>query len=141
MSATFHRSLQASSLLIGILFGSAAVAEGLPITPGLWEIKTQNSMLGGEEVQQSCMKEAVFDPFIMMGEEDGCEIMNEVLAGNSVDYDVTCVDDQKLGKAEGHFSFTIHGDQGSGKIDLTMTLGQESLNMQVTMDARRVGDC
>ncbi|MGI9492061.1 MAG: DUF3617 domain-containing protein, partial [Geminicoccaceae bacterium] len=121
--------------------GSTAFAEGLPITPGLWEIKTQNSMLDSEEVQQSCMKDAVFDPLSMMGEEEGCEIKNEVITGNSVDYDVACVDDQQAGKAEGHFSFTIDGDQGSGKIDLTMTVGDQSMNMQISMDARRIGDC
>ncbi|MGI9492895.1 MAG: hypothetical protein ACR2QF_10905, partial [Geminicoccaceae bacterium] len=62
MSATFLRCLQMSLMLGGTVLGSTAFAEGLPITPGLWEIKTQNSMLDSEEVQQSCMKDAVFDP-------------------------------------------------------------------------------
>ncbi len=141
MSATFLRCLKASLILGGVVLGSTAFAEGLPITPGLWEIKTQNSMLGSEEVEQSCMKETVFDPMSMMGEEEGCEIMNEVISGNSVDYDIACVDDQQLGKAEGHFSFTIDGDRGNGEIDLTMTIGEESMNMQFNMDAKRIGDC
>ncbi|MGI9452180.1 MAG: DUF3617 domain-containing protein [Geminicoccaceae bacterium] len=128
-------------MLGGIVLGSTAFAEGLPITPGLWEIKTQNSMLGSEEVQKSCMKDAVFDPLSMMGKEEGCEIANEVITGNSVDYDVTCIDDQQAGKAEGHLSFTINGDQGYGKVDLTMSVGDQSMNMQFNMDAKRIGDC
>jgi len=141
MSATFLKCLKASLILGSVVLGSTVFAEGLPITPGLWEIKTENSVLGSEEVEQSCMKESVFDPLSMMGEEEGCKITNEIIAGNSVDYDVACVDDQQLGKAEGQFSFTIDGDRGNGKIDLTMTVGEESMKMEVNMDARRIGDC
>lgn len=141
MSATFPRFFHAGLMLGAMTLGFPAFAEGLPITPGLWEIKTQNSMLGSEEVEQSCMKEDVFDPLSMMGEEEGCGITNEVVAGNSVDYDVACVDDQQAGKAEGHFSFTIDGDRGNGQIDLTMTVGDQSMNMQISMDAKRIGDC
>ncbi len=123
------------------LFASSAHAEGLPITPGLWEITTQNSTLGSREVEQSCMTEAVFDPVSMMGDEAGCEVANERVQGNSVDYDIVCVDDTAAGKAEGHFAFTIDGDRGDGQVDLTMTVGDQSMTMQYSMDAKRIGDC
>lgn len=129
-------------LVLGAMsFGSKAFAEGLPITPGLWEIKTQNPVLGNERVEQSCMTEPVFDPVSMMGDQQGCDVLNERIAGNSVDYDVACIDDQAAGKAEGHFSFTIDGDRGNGQVDLTMHVGGQSMNMQFSMDAKRIGDC
>jgi hypothetical protein len=132
----------AAGLLLGAApLGSQARADGLPINPGLWEIKTQNPMMGNEQVQQHCMKEAEFDPVSMMGEKQGCEIMNQQIAGNTVDYDLTCTDDTEQGKAEGHFTFTIDGDQGNGQVDLKMSFGEQSMNMQYTMDAQRVGDC
>ena len=138
----WQRGLMAGSLGLGsLMFGSVAFAEGVPITPGLWEITTHNSMLGTQEVQQSCMKQDVFDPLSLMGEEEGCDILNEVVSGNSVNYDVVCVDDQEAGKAEGHFAFTIDGDKGNGQVDMTMTVGDQSFNMKFSMDAERLGDC
>lgn len=131
----------ASMLLGSLTLTSAVLAEGLPITPGLWEIKTQNSTLGQEEVEQSCLQESVFDPVSMMGEEEGCDVLNEQIAGNTVDYDIACIDDEARGKAEGHFSFTIEGEQGTGQVDLTMSMGDQSMSMQYNVDAKRIGDC
>ena len=119
----------------------SAWADGVPITPGLWEIKTHNAMLGTEEVDQQCMRETVFDPVAILGEEDGCEISNETVSGNTVDYDLACVDEEERGSANGHFSFTVDGDQGSGKVDMTFNVNGETLNMRYTMAAARLGDC
>lgn len=132
----------AAGIVLGLVpFASSGNAEGLPITPGLWEITTKNPMMDGQDVEQSCMKEAVFDPVSMMGDEEGCDVFNEKIQGNTVDYDITCVNDKEKGKAEGHFSFTIDGDHGDGQVDLKMSFGDQSMNMQYTVDAKRVGDC
>lgn len=127
--------------MAAVTLSSTAFAEGVPINPGLWEIKTHNSMLGTEEVEQQCMREAVFDPVSILGDEEGCEINNETVTGNTVDYDLACVDEQQRGSATGHFSFTIDGDQGSGNVDMTLDINGEVLNMQYSMAAARVGDC
>lgn len=124
-----------------IALSSTAFAEGVPITPGLWEIRTQNSMLGTEEVNQKCMRDAVFDPAAILGEEEGCDISNESVAGNTVNYDLACIDEEQRGSAMGHFTFTIDGDQGNGNVDLTFNIGEDTMSMQYTMAAVRVGDC
>ena len=133
-------------LTLSMALGSLALtspvkADGLPITPGLWEIRATNSLMGQENVQQNCMTDDVFDPVSMMGEERGCDVMNEQISGNTVDYDIACIDDQSRGKAEGHFSFTIDGDQGTGQVDLKMSVGDQSMSMTYNMDAKRIGDC
>lgn len=120
---------------------STAFAAGVPITPGLWEIKTQNSMLGTEEVDQQCMQETVFDPSTILGDEEGCELSNENVSGNTINYDLACVDEGQQGSATGHFSFTIDGDQGSGNVDMTFNIGEETMKMQYSMAAARIGDC
>ncbi|MGI9500172.1 MAG: DUF3617 domain-containing protein [Geminicoccaceae bacterium] len=127
--------------MVVMALSSTAIAEGVPITPGLWEIKTHNSMLGTEEVEQKCMREETFDPSKILGQEEGCEINNEVISGNTVDYDLACVDAQAGGSATGHFSFTIDGDQGNGNVDMTFNVGSESMTMQYSMAAARLGDC
>lgn len=130
-----------SSAVVAIASSTAALAGGVPITPGLWEIKTHNSMLGTEDVDQQCMQETVFDPVSILGQEDGCQISNETVSGNTVDYDLACIDEQERGSATGHFSFTIDGDQGNGNVDMTFTIAGETMNMQYTMAAARLGDC
>jgi hypothetical protein len=136
------RKLSITGMTLAVMTSSfTAWADGVPITPGLWKVKTQNSMLGTEEVGEQCMRDEVFDPVSMLGKEEGCDITNETVAGNTVDYDLTCMDDTKQGRADGHFSFTIDGDQGSGKIDMTLNVGGQSMDITYKMDAERIGDC
>lgn len=141
MTNAFGKLSIAGMTLLVMTSGFAAWAGGVPITPGLWKVKTQNSMLGTEEVGEQCMQNEVFDPVSMLGKEDGCDISNETVVGNTVDYDLTCMDDTKQGRADGHFSFTIDGDQGSGKIDMTLNVGGQSMDITYKMDAERIGDC
>ncbi len=140
------KNLSTGYLVAGFMLAAAASTtpvdgETLPITPGLWKVTTNGSMMPAPQVEQSCMKEPVFDPVRMMGEEDGCDVFNETRTGNTVGYDVACMNEEAGGKAEGHFSFTIEGDQGSGQVDLTMTVGEQSMDMQYTLAIQRIGDC
>ncbi len=141
MKMTIGRLMGLAPALAALSLSSTAMAAGVPITPGLWEIKTQNSMLGTEEVNQQCMQDAVFDPAAILGDEEGCELSNETVSGNSIDYDLACVDEGQQGSATGHFSFTIDGDQGNGNVDMTFNVGGETMNMQYSMAATRIGDC
>jgi hypothetical protein len=128
----------AFTLLAG---GPAVLAEGLPITPGLWEVTSQNPMTGTNEVTQECMTEAVFDPQDMMGDTDGCTVSGETISGNTIDYDMTCSDPNMPGAMKGHFSFTIDGDQGSGTVDMSMEMNGQTMSMSSSMTAQRIGDC
>ncbi len=141
MTITIFRLPALAVSLAALACSTTTFAAGMPITPGLWEIKTQNSMLGTEEVDQQCMQQAVFDPAAILGDEEGCELSNEQVSGNSIAYDLACVDEQQRGSATGQFSFTIDGDQGSGNVDMTFDVGGETMTMQYTMAAARIGDC
>jgi len=131
----------ASSVLIIAFASSGAFAEGLPITPGLWEMTTQNPMTGANEVQQECMTENVFHPSEMMEEDAGCTVSDEVVSGNTVDYEMTCSDPNMPGSMNGLFSFTIDGDQGNGNVDMTFDVNGQTMNMSYSIAAKRVGDC
>ena len=132
--------LSAAALILGA-GAPVAFAEGLPITPGLWEMTSQNPMTGTDVVRQECMVDAVFDPSAMMGEERGCTVSDEVVSGNTVDYDLTCTDPNMQGSFNGHFSFTIEGDQGNGNVDMKFDVGGQTMNMSYDVAAKRVGDC
>ena len=122
--------------------GPSVVAEGLPITPGLWEMTSQNPMTGEDDVFEECMSEGVFDPISMMEETDGCTFSNQTVSGNTIDYDMTCTDPDMPGAMTAQFSFTIDGDQGSGNVDMSMDMnGQTAMTMSTSVAAKRVGDC
>lgn len=116
-------------------------AEGLPMTPGLWEMTTQNPMTGRDHVRQECMTDAVFDPRKMMEAEQDCVIGDQSINGNTLDYDMTCADLSGQGSMEGRFSFTIEGDQGHGNADMKVEFSGQAMNLNYTMTASRVGDC
>ena len=124
-----------------LLAAAPAAAEGLPITPGLWEITSKNSMTGREHVGQECMADAVFDPSAMAKDADGCSLDNETVSGNTISYDMNCTDGINEGEVTGHFSFTIDGDQGSGRTDMTFKVNGQTMSMSQEMSARRIGDC
>lgn len=127
--------------VILIAFSSVAGAEGLPITPGLWEFTTQNPILGTNDVEQECVRDDTFDAASMLDDSEGCEISNEVVGDKTIDYDMTCTDPGTSGSVKGHFSFKIDGDQGSGNADMTMDMGGQTMSMSMVMTAKRVGDC
>jgi hypothetical protein len=139
---TLRFSPSVAAALTFLSVGSAAVAEGLPITPGLWEMTSQNPMTGEDDVLEECMSDGVFDPISMMEETQGCTFSNETVSGNSIDYDMTCTDPEMPGAMTAEFSFTIDGDQGSGNVDMRMEMnGQTAMSMSTSVTARRVGDC
>jgi hypothetical protein len=139
---TLRFSPSVAAALTFLSVGSAAVAEGLPITPGLWEMTSQNPMTGEDDVLEECMSDGVFDPISMMEETQGCTFSNETVSGNSIDYDMTCTDPEMPGAMTAQFSFTIDGDQGSGNVDMRMEMnGQTAMSMSTSVTARRVGDC
>ncbi|MGI9504983.1 MAG: DUF3617 domain-containing protein, partial [Geminicoccaceae bacterium] len=111
------------------LSSAAAGAEGLPITPGLWEFTTQNPILGTNDVKQECVRDDTFDAASMLGDSEGCEISNETVSDKTIDYDMTCTDPGAGGSVKGHFSFMVDGDQGSGNADMTMDMGGQTMTM------------
>ena len=127
--------------MVVITLSSVATADGLPITPGLWEFTTQNPILGTNEVEQECVRDDSFDAASMFDDSEGCEISNETIGDKTIEYDMTCADPGTGGSVRGHFSFTIDGDHGSGNADMTMDMGGQTMSMSMAMTAKRVGDC
>ncbi len=120
-------------------------ADTLPITPGLWEITgtTTNPFLGSRTyTNQECMTEFKFDPKEMMEgmPKDACSV-NTNLSGKTMSYDMQCNIDG--GTMTGNGSFTVSGDGNSatGKMVMNGSFGGESMEMTVTSEGKRIGDC
>lgn len=127
---------------IAIFNTGLAHADSLPITPGLWEITStrDNPMTGQQQTQtdQECIVEDRFDPIARMG-DDGCQVTNSDLDGNTLTFDLSC--NMQGGQGTMHGVYTIDGDRGEGEMTMQFSFGGQTMSMQNSSVARRIGDC
>ena len=135
-----HRVTLGAALL-GALGDIPAMAEGLPITPGLWESRTRDLIGEADEViEQHCIEEGVFDPAAEMAKDGTCLISNKKIVGNTMDFDVVCSEKDAMG-FQGHFSSMIDGDRGLHESQLTVELFDSVSEIHTLSEWRRLGDC
>jgi hypothetical protein len=134
-----HRATAVGLILAGFVIGALdahqARAEGLPIRDGLWETTMQNPMTG-ERVSRECLKDAVLDPQTMLEGQDDCQMTEQALDGNTLTFTMECAGG---GTAQGRMS--VDGDQGDGEITMQFDMGGRQMDMSMSWDAVRVGDC
>jgi Protein of unknown function (DUF3617) len=136
-----HRAAATGLILAGAVLGAAfppqhARAEGLPIKDGLWETTMQNPMTG-ERVTRECLKNAALDPQSMLEGQDDCQMTEQALDGNTLTFTMVCADGS--GTAEGRMA--VEGDRGEGEITMHFDMDGQQMEMSMSWDAVRVGDC
>ena len=125
-----------AGLVLGAPGPKDARAEGLPIRDGLWETTMQNPMTG-ERVSRECLKGAVLDPQTMLEGQDDCQMTEQARDGNTLTFTMACAGGS--GTAEGRM--LVDGDQGNGEITMQVDMNGQQMNMSMSWDAVRVGDC
>ena len=134
-----HHRATALSLLItsGLALGAGgALAEGLKIKDGLWRTTVNNPMTG-ERTSEECLKDAVLDPASMLEGQSECRMTEENLEGNTLTFAMACAGGS--GSAQGHMF--VDGDKGGGELTMQFDMGGRQMDMTMTWDAVRVGDC
>ena len=117
-------------------------ADSLKLKPGLWEttVTSTNSFSGTTtQTETECVVEAEFDPRTMFKDAEGCELVDNNLSGNTLTYSLVC--DVQGTKANIEGMYTTEGDIGSGNMNLEMSFGNQTMTMENSFDARRIGDC
>jgi hypothetical protein len=118
------------------------MADSLPVTPGLWEttVKTVNPFSGTQTVVDTeCLKDTEWDPATMVAQEEGCEVTDSVLDGDTLSFSMSCSMQGGTGEMTGRY--TVDGDTGSGEMAIEVSFGGQSIKMESSMTSRRVGDC
>lgn len=137
MKAT--KILLLSTALVGFQVGAEDI---LPMTPGLWEttVTSTNSFTGTQtNTQQECIVEDHFDPRKMAEGSDECEIADSNVDGNTLTFTMACT--MQGGSATMTGTYTVDGDQGSGSMNMEGSFGGQTMTMESTMVANRIGDC
>ena len=128
----------ASACLVSV----SAYAETLKLKPGLWEttVVSTNSFTGTTtQTETECVVEQEFDPRTMFKDAQGCELLDDNLQGNTLTYSLVCNVQGTQATIEG--VYTTEGDVGSGSMNMEMSFGNQTMTMENSFDARRIGDC
>jgi hypothetical protein len=134
--ATALGVMLAGGLLAGASASKDAQAEGLPIRDGLWETTMQNPMTG-ERTSRECLKDSVLDPRSMLEGQSDCRMTEQTRDGSTLTFSMECAGGS--GSAEGHMF--VEGDRGGGEINMHFDMGGRLMDMTMSWDAVRVGDC
>lgn len=124
------------------LIASVALADALPVKPGLWEstVTTTNPMTGTQtQVNTECLKDEKWDPKSMLEDTEGCEIAESTLNGNTLSFTMTCNVQGAKGTMKGNYS--TQGDSGVGNMTINMSFGGQSMVIESSYTSRRLEDC
>jgi len=121
-----------------------ATATELSVQPGLWETTTtRTSSIGGGAVTKTdreCIKEHTFKPEAIMQDLQNCELSkNELQNNNTLLFEMTC--SMQGAKASLKGKYYTKGDEGNGDMKVQVDMGGMKMNMDITWDSKRVGDC
>jgi hypothetical protein len=129
---------------LAFLARAAGVLAAPDIREGLWEV-TVDAEVGGQPISATPMvvrqcvgNQSVQDLMAQMGGAGGCNISDFQQSGSHARWNLACsgaMDVSGTGETE------IAGDQFSGRMDLVIKMGGESMPMVQKFRAHRVGEC
>lgn len=130
--------------LVSFFVQSTCIAEnGVSIEPGEWEMisTTTSDTLDAPNVQTDtrCITLSELTAFDLTPNRGECQISESSTSDNTLNWKVTC--DMTVGTMHGTGSFVSKINSGSGSMDILMDVQNDKFNLQVSWDARRLGDC
>ena len=128
-----------------VLISISALAEGIPVEPGLWKmISTVNMpMLPQPRVTTvtECMEksEITMDEVGGEGMDPNCTFDMAQVDGNTMKWSVDCP--VEGGTSHGEWQATSGGDTVTGEGSLTMSFQGQTMEMTMTWEGQRIGAC
>jgi len=131
--------------LVVMLFSGTAVAKGVSIDPGLWEmtVTVAMPMLPQPQADTSteCITETELNPEDFNQDEDmPCDIGNVVINGNSANWTISCPNPSGP-PMSGRWEFTSKGSSITGSGSMSMDMGDQKMVMDMTWTGHRIGNC
>lgn len=127
------------------LAAPAVFADGIPIEPGLWEITSTMALPVLSEPRVASVTECM----------ERSEISMDEVTGEGMDpdcsFDISQVGDSAMkwsfdcpvngGSSHGEWEAVSAGDSVTGKGVMTMTFQNQTMEMTIGWEGKRVGDC
>lgn len=143
MKKVFIQVLLSTGLLMLVSF--SALAEGIPVEPGLWKMTSTVNMPMLPQPRVTTVTECMEKSEITMDEVGGegmdpnCTFEMEQIDGNTMKWTVDCPVDG--GTSYGQWQATSGGDTVSGEGLLTMSFQGQTMEMTMTWEGQRIGEC
>ena len=133
--------------VVGILLftAPAVLADGIPVEPGLWEMSSTMNMpmLPQPRVTTvtECMTESEISMDDMSGEgmDPGCTFDMSQVDGSTMKWSFDCP--VEGGTSHGEWEAISGGDTVSGKGLITVSFQGQTMDMTMSWEGKRIGDC
>ena len=133
------------TVLLFCLFSISAIAEGITIEPGRWEMtSTMNMpMLPQPRVNTDveCIHESELSPEAMTEDsmDSGCSFDTMMVDGNTMKWSMDCTLEE--GASHGEWEVTSHGDTLSGDGTVTVDVQGQAMVMTMAWEGKRIVAC
>jgi hypothetical protein len=138
-----RRQTQASIIAASLVAAGAAAA--FEVHPGKWEITTTTKTAMMPEPQTrtgtECIKEKTADEMLQaLTKEDFCKVGKHEEKGDTLEWDMECRQ-EGAPPMNGTGSITSKGETLSGRMGVSMKMGEQEMKFETTWKGKRVGDC
>jgi hypothetical protein len=128
-----------------LLISFPALAEGIPVEPGLWKMTSTVHMPMLPQPRVTTATECMEKSEITMDEVGGgdmdpnCTFDMAQVDGNTMKWSVDCP--VEGGTSHGEWQATSGGDTVTGEGSLTMSFQGQTMEMTMTWEGQRIGAC
>ena len=131
-------------LAVSMIAPLTALADGVAIEPGKWEMTMSMQMpmfpAPQERTYSECVEETELNPEDFQMEDDQTCVFGDVeLEGDTISWSMECPND--MGVSRGQWSFTSAGDSMHGEGSMTTEMAGQSMEFNMTWKGHRIGDC
>lgn len=132
-------------LLVTMLFTNVAIADGVSIDPGLWEMTSTMTMSMMPQPQTTteteCIEEHELNPEdFNMDEENPCDISNVIMNKDTARWSISCPTGNGM-DMQGQWEITSKGDTISGNGSMTAEIAGQEMSFSMNWNGKRIGDC
>ena len=128
-----------------VLISISALAEGIPVEPGLWKMTSTVNMPMLPQPRVTTVTECMEKSEITMDEVGGegmdpnCTFDMAQVDGNTMKWSVDCP--VEGGTSHGEWQATSGGDTVTGEGSLTMSFQGQTMEMTMAWEVQRIGAC
>jgi hypothetical protein len=131
--------------LATLLISTTGAAEGVSITPGMWEMTSTMTMTMMPQPQSKtfskCIEKDEISPdSFNMDPDSPCQFSDVSIEGNAARWSISCPTDGGS-VMEGQWEFTSNGDSINGSGSMSTEYSGQKMGFDMTWVGKRIGDC